>query len=143
MQPDGRISTHIESDPTAKKWADSMTARYDQLAIVEPVFGQLRGCMDLALVTAILVSGDLLTHVHLELPTLLDDRRLRLAAHRIPKNVPSHASALRRGQTWVVSVSGGVELDVPRVFNAAELREEVREAWMRASPKPIESWWWD
>jgi hypothetical protein len=143
MDPDGRISAQIESDPTAKKWADSMTARYDRLAIAEPVFGQLRGCMDLALVTAILASGDLLTRVHLELPMLLDDTRLQPAAHRIPKNVDSHASAFKRGRTWVVSVSGGVELDVPRVVNAAELQVEAREAWMRASPKRIESWWWD
>ena len=143
MGPDGRIAAQIKSDPTAKKWADSMTARYDQLAIIEPVFGQLRGCMDLALVTAILASSDLLTDVHLELPMLLDDTRLQLAAHRIPKNVASHASALRRGETWVVSVSGGVELDVPRVVNAAELQVELREARMQASPKRIESWWWD
>ncbi len=143
MGPNGRISTQIESDPTAKKWADSMTARYDQLAIVEPVFGQLRGCMDLALVTAILAGSDLLTQVDLELPMLLDDTRLQLAAHRIPKNVASHASALRRGETWVVSVSGGVELDVPRVVNAAELQAKVREARMHALPKRIESWWWD
>ena len=143
MGPDGRIATQIESDRTAKKWADSMTARYDQLAIVEPVFGQLRGCMDLALVTAILANSDLLTHVQLELPMLLDDRRLQLAAHRIPKNVASHASAHRIGETWVVSVSGGVELDVPRVVNAAELQVGVREARMHASPQRIESWWWD
>jgi hypothetical protein len=120
-----------------------MTARYDRLAIVEPVFGQLRGCMDLALVTAILASSDLLTHAHLELPMLLDDTRLELAAHRVPKNVPSHASALPRGRTWVVSVSGGVELDVPRVVNAADLQVELREARVQASPKRIETWWWD
>lgn len=143
MDPDGRISTQIESDPTAQTWADSMTARYDQLAIAEPVFGQLRGCMDSALVTAILASSDLLTHVRLELPMLLDDKRLQLAAHRIPRNVASHASAIRKGRTWLVSVSGGVELDVPRVVNAAELQVEVREARMHASPKGIESWWWD
>jgi len=143
MGRDGRISTQIESDPMAKKWADSMTARYDQLATVEPVFGQLRGCMDLALVTAILASGDLLTQAQLELPMLLDDARLQPAAHRIPKNVASHASALKRGRTWVVSVSGGVELDVPRVINAAEVQAEVRDAWTHASPKRIELWWWD
>ncbi|HTM54978.1 MAG TPA: DUF1598 domain-containing protein [Pirellulales bacterium] len=143
MDHDGRILTQIESDPTAKKWADSMTRRYDQLAIVEPVFGQLRGCMDLALATAILASSDLLTHVQLELPMLLDDRRLQLAAHRIPKNVPSHASAFRKGRTWMVSVSGGVELDVQHPIDAAELQVEVREARLHASPKRIESWWWD
>src|SRR5262249_45535434 len=135
MDHDGRISTQIESDPTSKKWADSMTRRYDHLAIVEPVFGQLRGCMDLALATAILARSDLLTHVQLELPMLLDDRRLQLAAHRIPKNVASHASAFRKGRTWMVSVSGGVELDVQHPIDAAELQVEVQEARLHASPK--------
>jgi hypothetical protein len=143
IEADGRIATKAEGDPTAKKWADSMSARYDQLAIAEPVFGQLRGCMDLALVTAILVSGDLLAQIHLELPMLLNDARLQLRAYRIPKNVASHASAFKRGRGWVVSVSGGVQLDVPRLVNGAELQPEVREVWMRASPKGIESWWWD
>ena len=143
LGPDGRIATQMESDPLAKQWADSMTASYDQLAIVAPVFGQLRGCMDVALVTAILASSDLLAHVRLELPMLLDDKRLQLAAHRVPKNVASQASALRRRDTWVVSVSGGVELDVPRVVNAAAVQAELREARMHASPNHSNSWWWD
>jgi hypothetical protein len=120
-----------------------MTAEYDRLALVEPVFGQLRGCMDLALVTAILASGDLVAQVGLELPMLLDDSRLQLAAHRVPKTVASHASALNIGRTWVVSVSSGVDLDVPRVVNGAEVKAEVREARMDASPNPTNSWWWD
>jgi hypothetical protein len=140
---DGKISTQMESDPIAEQWAQSMTAQYDKLAIAQPVFGQLRGCMDLALVTAVLASGDLLTHVHLELPILLDDKRLQLAEHRIPKSVASHASALRSGRSWIVSVSGGVELDIPRVVNAAELQAEVRDVRMEASPNNIKSWWWD
>jgi Protein of unknown function (DUF1598) len=143
LESNGRISTQTKSDPTAKQWADSMTAHYDKLAIVEPVFGQLRGCMDLALVAAILASGDLLARVHMESPILLDDARLQLAAHRVPKNVASHASAIRVSSKWIVSVSGGVELDVPRVVNAADVQVDVREARLHASPKRIESWWWD
>jgi Protein of unknown function (DUF1598) len=143
LERDGRISTQTESDPMAKRWADSMTERYDELAIVEPVFGQLRGCMDLALVTAALASGDLLKHVDLELPMVLDDTRVQLAAHRVPKSVASHASALRKGRSWVVSVSGGVELDVPRVVNAAELQADVGEVRLQTSPNHINSWWWD
>jgi hypothetical protein len=143
LTPDGQILTEAESDPIAKQWADSMTAHYDELAIAQPVFGQLRGCMDLALVTAVLASGDLLKHVGLELPMLLDDSRLEAAEHRVPKSVPSHASALRIGDDWVVSVSGGVELDVPRVVNAAEVQAAVGEARIDASPNHDDPWWWD
>jgi hypothetical protein len=143
VEADGRIASQSEGDPLAKQWADAMTAHYDELAIIEPVFGQLRGCMDLALVTAVLASGDLPAQVGLDLPMLFDETRLQLAAHRVPKTVASHASALRSGRTWVVSVSGGVELDVPRVVNVADVQAEVRVARMQASPSHTKSWWWD
>jgi len=63
-----------------------------------------------------------LTQVGLELPMLLDDTRLQLAAHHVPKTVPSQASALRRSRGWVVTVSGGVELDVAHAVNAADVQ---------------------
>ena len=143
LQADGRIAAQTESDPLAKQWADAMTAQYDQLAIVEPVFGQLRGCMDLALVTAVFAAGDLLTEVGLELPMLLDDTRLQLATHHVPETVASQASAMRGRREWVVTVSGGVELDVARVVNAAGVQAELREARMHASLNSANSWWWD
>jgi hypothetical protein len=143
MGADGRIAAQAENDPTAQRWADAMTANFDQLAIAEPVFGQLRGCMDLALVTAVLAGSDLLTRTHLELPMLLDETRLKLAEYRVPKNVASHATALRRGRSWVVSVSGGVEFDVGRVVNAAELQEGLGQSRTAAAPNSAESWWWD
>jgi hypothetical protein len=143
MEPGGQIATKIESDPLAQRWADSMTAHYDQLAAVAPVFAQLRGCMDLALVTAVLARGDLLKHADLKLPTLLDENRVELAAHRLPKNVASLASAVEKGDTWVVSVSGGVEFDVPRVVNAAAVKPDVQQARTHAAPNPSNSWWWD
>lgn len=141
--PDGRITTHVERDPLAQQWADAMMAHYDQLALAEPIFGQLHGCMDLALVTAVLASSNLLAQVHLELPLLQDETHLQLAAHRVSKSVASQASAVESGRAWVVSVSGGVELDVTHVVNAAEVQPDVREARTSASPNPTTSWWWD
>ena len=139
----GKKTSQTGSDPLAKEWAGAMTAHYDQLAIAEPVFGQLRGCMDLALVTAVLTAGDLLTHAGLELPTLLDDARLQLAPYNVPKTAPSHATALRRSRAWLVSVSGGVELDVTHAVNNAGVQAQVREAHVHASPHDANSWWWD
>ncbi len=143
LETNGRIVTVNESDPLAERWAAGMTAHFEQLAIVEPVFDQLRDCMGLALVTAVLASGDLLAHVGLELPMLLSDSHLQLATHRVPITVASQASAVRVGRAWVVSVSGGVELDVPRVVNAADVRAEVREVRRQAIPRNMDSWWWD
>jgi hypothetical protein len=143
VDADGRAAAQLAGDPAAKQWADLMTAKYDQLARVQPVFGQLRGCMDLALVTAVLASGDLLTRVGLDLPMLLDDKHLQLAAYEVPKTVASQASAIRKRRAWVVSVSGGVELDVSQPVNAASVEAEVNAARVQASPSGASSWWWD
>jgi len=77
-------------------------------------------------VTEILATGNLLTHVGVELPMCLDGTRLQLAAHHVPKTVASQTSALRSSRGWVVSVSGGVELDVPRVINAPGVQADWR-----------------
>ncbi|MBA4107925.1 MAG: hypothetical protein C0485_19510 [Pirellula sp.] len=143
LQPDGDVDAQTASDPLAKAWATSMTKQYDRLAVVEPIFGQLRGCMDLGLVAAILAAGDLLTAVNLELPMLLDDARLQLASHHVPRTVASQASAIKGRREWIVSISGGVELDVARLINAANVQTEIREARTEASPSPAASWWWD
>lgn len=143
LDADGRVAVRRDIDSVARQWALDMTHEYDQLALVEPVFGQLRGCMDLALVTAVLATGDLLTHVGLELPMLLDGSRLQLAPQHVPKTVASHASALPTGRAWVVSVSGGVELDVGRVVNDAAVQPTLREVQQRSAPTKTSSWWWD
>jgi hypothetical protein len=120
-----------------------MTTRYEQLSSAEPIFGQLRGCMDLALVAAVLTSSDLLAHVGLELPMLLDERHLQLTPNPVPKTVASQASAVRRSGGWVVSVSGGVEFDVADPVNKAVVQADVGEARRQAAPQHGESWWWD
>jgi hypothetical protein len=143
LEVDGQVATQDQSDPIAQQWADAMTAHYDELATHEPVFGDLRGCMDLALVAAVLASGDLVTHVGLELPMLLDAKRLQLAPHPAPKTVASQASALRRSRAWVITVSGGVELDVTHAVNAASVHAAVQKARTIAAPTQANSWWWD
>jgi hypothetical protein len=43
-----------KANPLAQKWADSMTNHYDELSAKIPVFGDLRNCMDLAVVGALI-----------------------------------------------------------------------------------------
>jgi hypothetical protein len=143
LEGGARVATQIESDPRPQEWADAMTKHYDELALVAPVFGQLRSCMDLALVTAVLASGDLMAQVDLKLPLLLDAAHLQLAPHETPRTVASQATALRKRRGWVVSVSGGVELDVGRAVNHAGVAATVRDSRAHAVPTSADSWWWD
>jgi hypothetical protein len=43
----------------------------------------------------------------------------------------------------VITVSGGVELDVTHAVNAANVQAPLQEARRHASPTSANSWWWD
>ena len=45
-----------KANPLAKKWADMMTKEFPALAVAEPVFGELQNCMELAVVSALIVK---------------------------------------------------------------------------------------
>ena len=71
----------------AKKWADNMTAHYDELSLKESVFGQLRNCIDLAVVGALIVKDQLAEKADCSLSRIVDDPNLPFAQFEIPKQV--------------------------------------------------------
>ena len=48
-----------QASPLAQKWADNMTAKYEELATKEPIFAELRNCIDLAVVAALILKENL------------------------------------------------------------------------------------
>ncbi len=94
--------------PTAQKWANNMTARYDELSKRDPIFGQLRNCMDLAIVAALLFKENLPGKAHLDLGSLTGEQGPVVAEFAVPKQVDTQASFIRKGDNWIISASGGV-----------------------------------
>jgi hypothetical protein len=94
----------------AQKWANNMTAKYDELAVAEPIFGDLRNCMELAVVGALLVKENLPGKAGYSMPLLMSSSALATGEYPAPKQVDSKASFIRKGGNWVFSVSGGVAI---------------------------------
>ncbi len=117
------------ADPVAQRWAEQMTACYDQWALAEPVFGQLRNCMDLAVVAALLVEQDLLGKAGLHLPALMGADGVPTAQLRPAKHVASQASLAKKGRNWMI-VAGGVQINPWAIVSAVE--ESPRPAQARA-----------
>src|SRR5262245_3026280 len=67
---DGTVKGTGKVNPTAQKWADLMTAKYDELSVKEPVFGELRNLMDLCVVAALITKEDMLGKAKLEIPAI-------------------------------------------------------------------------
>ena len=108
-----------KADPVAQRWADIMTERYEALSKVEPVFGQLRTCMDLAVVAALLVKENLPAKAGNRLPHLTGKGSLQTAKLLAPKQVPCQALAVQKGRTWMIA-AGGVQINPWAVVEKAK-----------------------
>ncbi|HZL87493.1 MAG TPA: DUF1598 domain-containing protein [Pirellulaceae bacterium] len=127
----------------AKKWSETMTSKYEALSAALPAFGELRNCMDLAVVAALITKEDLSGRAGCDLSLLLDEKRIAIAEHPVPRMVDSRASLVRKGRNWIVSISGGVEIDSWSVLNRAESSPELAKTRSAAAPREDEKWWWD
>jgi hypothetical protein len=132
-----------QASPVAQKWADNMTEHFDELAVADPVFGQLRNCMELAVVSALMVKEDLPGKAGCSLPTLLDGQGIDVEKFPAPKEVDSKASLLKKGRNWLISASGGVQINSWMLADKTEqsdsldpLREKAKAAGQNGS------WWW-
>jgi hypothetical protein len=131
-------------DRIAAKWCEAMTEHYDALAAKQPVFAELVNCVDLAVVAALIRGRQLDKRAGLDLETLLDAERLPLPTYEVPTSVPTVASGLKKGRTWVLSASGGVQFQ-PWQF-AATTREESDLGPARATAlagRPEAGWFWE
>jgi len=140
----GAVDDRRASDNSlAKKWADSMTAEYESLAARLPVFAELRNCMELAVVGALITHHDLAARADCDLRLLWDEKQLPVAQYNVPKTLASRASLVRRDREWIVSVSGGVAIDSWEVLKKVDVQADLADVRAKASASKPERWWWD
>jgi hypothetical protein len=140
----GNIEHTGKANPIAQRWADLMTKHYDELAVAEPVFGELQNCIDLAVVAALIVKERLPEKAGCNLPAMLGPKGSKTGELPVPTTVESQASVLRKGRGWVISASGGVLVNSWGIASNAQRSDEVGPVRASAAKKPkTATWWWD
>jgi hypothetical protein len=139
---DGSVKGTGKAHPAAQKWADLMTAKYDELSVKEPVFGELRNLMDMCVVAALITKEDLLAKAKLEIPTIANkDSKMELTHWHAPKTVPTQVSVTRGGGEAIITASGGVEITSWQVADKSVENKQVGE--IRAKSAKTGSLWWN
>jgi hypothetical protein len=138
MDHEGKKQHSGKSDPTAQKWADSFTEKFEDLAREDSSFGQLRNVMDLAVIGALLTKERLIERSGLQMPNIAGD--MPVAEFPAPRAVPSQASFVKAGRNWVLSVSGGIQIFPWQVADRTEVSDKLAAA---KTEKPAgNSWYW-
>jgi Protein of unknown function (DUF1598) len=131
------------ASPLARKWADNMTTHYDELAGKNAVFGQLRNCIDLAVVSALIVKDRLAEKAHYSMSVFLHDDQLVTEKFNQPKQIATQASVLQKGSSWLISASGGVQMYCWQLAEKAEPSPDLAPAREKAILPPDGRWWWN
>jgi len=139
---DGSVKGTGKANPTAQKWADLMTAKYDELSVKEPVFGELRNLMDLCVVAALITKEDMLAKAKLEIPAIAaKGSKMEPSYWHAPKTVPTQVSATRGSGEVIITASGGVEITSWQVADKSVENAAVGE--VRAKSAKAGSLWWN
>jgi hypothetical protein len=137
----GQIEHTGKTEPIAQQWAETFTERFDELAREDSTFGQLRNLMDLAVVAALLHKENLISQAGLTMPRLMEEEVL--ASYNAPRQVASQASFLKRRRGWLISTSGGVQMDPWYIADQVEVAEPLADTRSSAEQVSSETWWWN
>ncbi|MGM0488170.1 MAG: DUF1598 domain-containing protein [Planctomycetota bacterium] len=141
---DGSAEAAGTTSPIAQEWADSMTEKFEQLAAREPVFAQLRNVMDWCVVAAMIDEHELTAQAGCHLPVLTGNQGdLEPEYWFAPKTVPPECSFLKTRSGWIVTTSGGVQIESFRVASQVETNNTVGQVRTRAGTPDGQTWWWN
>jgi len=139
----GQLEHSGHANTVAQKWADNMTAHYDELAVAAPVFGELRNCMQLALVGALVAHERLIDKAGCALPALMDATAFKTLELPAPTQVDSKASMVKQGSNWVISASGGVNFIPGEIMSKARESAAPAAARSKAANPGKSGWYWN
>ena len=129
------------TDRAALTWCRSMEENYNALAKAQPVFGELRNNMRLALVAALIRQENLLQRANCTLTILLDETRLSLVDYPEPKSVAFRSVRSQSGFSTIVAC-GGVEINpLGTVRDNVRLDNRIDAERARLIQTTGDEWW--
>ncbi|MDR2438584.1 MAG: DUF1598 domain-containing protein [Planctomycetaceae bacterium] len=111
-------------DRAAINWCSKMTANYEALSKADPVFGDLRNCMELAVTVALIRQEGLLDKAGCKLTAFEDADFLKPVVYPVPKTVRSQAKFTKNGRSFVVAC-GGVEINPFITLQNVQLNSKI------------------
>jgi hypothetical protein len=141
---DGSVTESGRAEPMAQRWAELMTEQYEKLAATSSVFGDLRNVFDLTVVATLITQERLDELAGCDLGLLRGEGpAVPQSQYDAPVAVDAHCSFLRVGRSWVVTASGGIDVNAFEVVENQQVSAEIEAPHRRAAAAAKDRWWWN
>jgi len=140
---DGKSKVQNKQNKFAERWANNLTERFEEVSQVEPVFRDLRNLMDLSVVAAIISKNQMLDKMGLKIDSITGDA-VQMPSRPVPSSVPTACSFVNIKGNYVVTASGGVQVDSWAVAgNTIVDTDLVKTSAVALAAKDGNKWWWN
>ncbi|MDR1484411.1 MAG: DUF1598 domain-containing protein [Planctomycetaceae bacterium] len=136
---DSRSNARVASgktDPAAVRWCKKMDEQYNSLSRVDPVFGELRNCMGLAMVVALILREELLDKSGCSIRAIAEEPRMKTPSLPEPKFVAGKSVIAKN-----VVACGGVEINPFNAIQAAKLDNKIDNQREQLAKTTGDKWW--
>ncbi len=133
----------------SRRFTQTFTDKYAQIAENAPVYGQLRNCVDMLVAAAYLQQNELYGKAGWDLSVLGDEATYPVETYNAPQQVATAVNSMWKGQHLATPLGGGVQIEATQALDAENLladdKGEVAEAHqaINLSELPADTWWWD
>ncbi len=147
VMPDGSRLGANRADRASTTFTEAFTKLYPKIAAKNPIYAQLRGLIDLAVIAAYMQEHDAYGKAGWSATTLLDEKAYSVDTLPVPKEVETAINAVWSGNRLLTPIGGGVTmyprmaLDPPNLL--MDEKEEVAKARTTAAKLPESAWYWD
>ena len=146
---DGSRSQAGGQNRASQRFTQGFTDKYGQLADRDPVYAQLRNCIDMLIVAALMQKNDFYGQAGWDLSVLGDEQVYPVQTYNAPKQVVSAVNSIWKGARLATPVGGGVQVKATDVLKTENLLADEKgevDAARKAIPiseLPADKWWWD
>lgn len=141
---DGDVKAAGRVDKIAQTWAETMTQKYPELAKQIHVFGDLQNIMDMTIAATLISQERLDQKAGIDLSLLKQENEaVELTSYAIPKALDPQCSFVRGRSGWVVTASGGVDIDAFSVVEKQTVDAAVATKRTESLASANDRWWWN
>ncbi|MCA9214138.1 MAG: DUF1598 domain-containing protein, partial [Planctomycetales bacterium] len=147
VRGDGTRVQSANPDRASKRFVDSFTQLYPQLAKRSPVYAQMRDLIDMLIAAAYIQDQGYYEEANWEMAIFRNEELVPVEVYAAAEQVETAVNAVWKGQRLITPVGGGVQIDATRAISASHATPDDGSLAQQRSEVKVElvagQWWWD
>ena len=147
VRSDGTRVQAAQADRASKKFVDTFTQRYPELAKRSPVYAQMRDMIDMLIAAAYIQDQGYYAESEWSMEVFSNEELVPVEIYPAPEQVETAVNAVWKGSRLVTPVGGGVQIDARRAISPGHVKQDDGKVAKQHRAVKVRladgQWWWD